>query len=399
MAQLSYPWPLTAGPIIGDGRDYTSAEWDQGFEILFQQMDAANVFVLLNVWNDLAVTAPGANQIQVATGAAMGKGHVYWNDAALNLVPGNAPGGQTRDDAVILETDWLGGGATAQYTTRIVLKTGAMGAPPAMTQIDNTLWQNRLANFTIDDVGAITGLTDFREYCQFASLVVTDMLEDLAVTTAKIANDAVTAAKIPVAVAGNGLGGAGGAPLIVNVDTVTIEINADTLRVKAGGIDNAHLGNDAKWMKGHITPWSGTMGAGPDADFPIDPDTALINPHWHICNGDIENGVQTPDLRDQFVLASGPGYAPGAAGGAATHLHAVALASDLGGNHDHGAVTGVTLSVDWYTQIPNEQQAATAGHTHPISASGQHQHGVNGNTALGSTMPPYYTLVWLCYVG
>ena len=194
MAELSFPWP---DGIIGDGREYTSAEWDQYFEMVYQQMDAANTAVLYGVWNELAVTAPGANSISVNTGAAFGKGHVYWNTAALAFAPASAPGGQTRDDAVVVETDWAGGGVTGQYTTRIVLKAGAMGAPPAMTQVDGTLWQNRLYNFTIDDAGAITAVTDFRAYCKFATMVETAMLEDLCVTTGKIAADAVTPAKIP----------------------------------------------------------------------------------------------------------------------------------------------------------------------------------------------------------
>lgn len=385
MGELSYPWPETAGPVIGDGRQYTAAEWDQGFEIVFQQMKAATVAVLRGVWNELAVTSPGANQISVNTGAAMGKGHIYWNDAALALAPASAPGGQTRDDAVVLETDWLGGGVTAQYTTRIVLKTGAMGAPPAMTQVDGTLWQNRLYNFTIDDAGAITGITDFRAYCKFATDVGTAMLE----------NECVTAAKIAAAVAGAGLLGGAGAALSVNPDGSTLELSGDTVRVKDLGITNAKLASNCKRMNGEIIMWSGTMGAGADADYPIDPDTAVVNTNWHICNGDLEAGVQTPDLRDRFVVAAGPTYAAAATGGAATHLHAVSIPSDLGGAHNH--TMGGPDSTSGYGT--GASAAANNLHAHTNVAAATHQHGVNGNTVLGSTLPPYYALVFLCYVG
>lgn len=61
------------------------------------------------------------------------------------------------------------------------------------------------------------------------------------VGTAGLADNSVTAAKIPIAVAGDGLAGGGGTALSVNVDNSTIEINADTLRVKNGGITAAKL--------------------------------------------------------------------------------------------------------------------------------------------------------------
>lgn len=66
-------------------------------------------------------------------------------------------------------------------------------------------------------------------------------IKDLGVVTAKIAASAVDENKLNVSVAGNGLAGGGGAALSVNVDNSTIEINADTLRVKDGGITQAKL--------------------------------------------------------------------------------------------------------------------------------------------------------------
>ena len=62
-----------------------------------------------------------------------------------------------------------------------------------------------------------------------------------AVLTANIADASVTSAKLAAAVAGDGLAGGAGAALSVNVDASTIEINADTLRCKDGGITAAKL--------------------------------------------------------------------------------------------------------------------------------------------------------------
>lgn len=52
---------------------------------------------------------------------------------------------------------------------------------------------------------------------------------------------AVTAAELDATVAGNGLAGGAGTALSVNVDGTTLEINADALRVKDGGLAAAKL--------------------------------------------------------------------------------------------------------------------------------------------------------------
>lgn len=75
--------------------------------------------------------------------------------------------------------------------------------------------------------------------------VDTAQLAASAVETAKINDDAVDKDKIAADVAGNGLAQNVDGSLEVTVDASTIEINADTLRVKAVGILAAHLGTDS----------------------------------------------------------------------------------------------------------------------------------------------------------
>lgn len=177
MAQLSFPWPDTTdpGPQIGDGRPYTSAEWDQYFEAVFTAMGGAAEGVLPRVWNQLAVTAPGANQIDVDTGMGFVKGKFYPSNAVENLAPPSAGAGSTRKDSVILRCDWTGG-VGEQYTVRVAIKQGDVTNYPTMTQTDNTVWEIELYRYIINDSGAISDLTDVRVYCHFATEVVEAML-------------------------------------------------------------------------------------------------------------------------------------------------------------------------------------------------------------------------------
>lgn len=76
-----------------------------------------------------------------------------------------------------------------------------------------------------------------------ASAVTEAKIASLSISESKIQNNAITASKISSAVAGDGLSGAGGSALAVNVDSSTIEISSDTLQVKNLGITNAKLAN------------------------------------------------------------------------------------------------------------------------------------------------------------
>jgi hypothetical protein len=76
-----------------------------------------------------------------------------------------------------------------------------------------------------------------------ASAVTEAKLASLSISESKIQNNAITASKISSTVAGDGLSGAGGSALAVNVDSSTIEISSDTLQVKNLGITNAKLAN------------------------------------------------------------------------------------------------------------------------------------------------------------
>jgi hypothetical protein len=124
---------------------------------------------------------------------------------------------------------------------------------------------------------------------------------------------------------------------------------------------------------GGIILWSGSV--------------VSIPANWHLCDGT----TGTPDLRDRFVVGAGSTYAVAATGGSLTtssdgsHSHTGATGGHTltageipGGNFSGGAGSALT----YQTATP----AATAAHTHPISADGAHTH---------TATPPYLALAYI----
>ena len=129
--------------------------------------------------------------------------------------------------------------------------------------------------------------------------------------------------------------------------------------------------------KGVIAMWYGAVDNVPSG--------------WSLCDGTLE----TPDLRDKFVVGAGTTYAVAATGGdvisgvSGDHTHSLVSA----GAHDHGGVTGAVATFS----------TGTAGvaldvnnHTHTITSSGTHTHSVNAvGTHTHSSLPPYYALAYI----
>jgi len=167
---FSLPWPDTSdpGPQVGDGRPYTDGEWRNVWRTMILGAKPSNAGVF-NVPDDaeigrLEVTSPGANQISVATGAACVDGLFVPVDTPVDLTPPSAGAGSTRQDRVVLRATW--GAGASQYITVVAIKQGTQAGPPDLTTIHNSTWEISLARYTINDVGAISGLENERVYAQ-----------------------------------------------------------------------------------------------------------------------------------------------------------------------------------------------------------------------------------------
>lgn len=99
------------------------------------------------------------------------------------------------------------------------------------TYADNTVLSEADLDNIIDDVETFFNTTK----------IDSTNIQTSGIATANIADEAITADKLDAAIAGDGLAGAAGSALSVNVDDSTIEISSDTLQVKDAGITRAKL--------------------------------------------------------------------------------------------------------------------------------------------------------------
>lgn len=180
---------LWATGTSGDGTAaYTEAEATRLFKHLAGGSPTTEG-VLFEVDNSLAVTGT-ASPLAVNTGSAFVNGYFYWNTASVNLTV-TTPIVGTTGGRVVLQM------ITASKTVRlaVIMSTDGISAYPALTQTDGVKWEIPLANFTITTGGVIT-LVDARGWVHMPTKVSTTMLDDLAVTTAKIAAGAVDSTQI-----------------------------------------------------------------------------------------------------------------------------------------------------------------------------------------------------------
>lgn len=200
------PWETQTG--TGDGVFSYNQNQANDFFRYFDLQDVTVQGIGVGVLNELAVSSPDPNTIDVDSGVAVCYGR-YWNDATVSFAV--ADDVIIRGYRVVLQADW------ATNTIRLALLSSGSAAIPSVTQTAGTLWEISLATFTKASglAGAIV-LTDDRTYLQSVRTVgnanmlpdavdtvnivdlavTTAKIDDLAVTTAKLDNLAVTTAKI-----------------------------------------------------------------------------------------------------------------------------------------------------------------------------------------------------------
>ena len=150
---------------------------------------------------------------------------------------------------------------------------------------------------------------------------------------------------------------------------------------------------------GGIIMWSGTDGNVPT--------------NWAICNGQIVNGVQTPNLVDRFIVGRGNEYSSGATGGNADAIIPQHTHTATGGNHGHpvrySTQTSGNVTADssgGFVLDNTGVQDFAANNAAPGSTAGD-QIGQSGSlsmttaqpvgaaTTTNANLPPYYAIAYI----
>jgi hypothetical protein len=192
----------------------------------------------------------------------------------------------------------------------------------------------------------------------------------------------------------------GAAPAIVQTPGVTWDEMICQVSITVGGVITVtnerapSRKRDGHWLPGMIMDWSGTLSG----HYPVDPRTGLADTNWHICNGDVEGGVTTPNLADKFVICAGGTYAAGSSGGTATKdltpTHAVGtLSANTENAHTHGVGTIAAANESTHVHAAGSIVSGNeSAHTHGVGTiagaatqAGNHNHVINAD-AMGGVM-------------
>ena len=150
--------------------------------------------------------------------------------------------------------------------------------------------------------------------------------------------------------------------------------------------DGSNLSGVSGVPQGFIGMWYGATNAIPSG--------------WALCDGSVVNGLQTPDLRDKFVVGASdstgdtsyPGLSPNATGGAATDTVTIS-----GSDTVNISISGTT-GVDNQTTLGQNYVHAGSGtqrrHNHSFSGSDSDTVNISGSDTV-NTLPPYYALAYI----
>lgn len=170
----------------GDSGPYSGDNWAKLFEVIFTGDQQATQGPLVRYLNELAVTDDGT-LVTVDTGAGFCYGHWLDNSAAVVFNPSNV----AREDRVVMVenntnaayglnlefptvlTDYNLTASVEPWSCRLAILTGTGPGAPRPLVAAGGIFMVQLAHYDIDGAGAITGLTDDRDFCYFSSTVGT----------------------------------------------------------------------------------------------------------------------------------------------------------------------------------------------------------------------------------
>ncbi len=156
-------------------------------------------------------------------------------------------------------------------------------------------------------------------------------------------------------------------------------------------------------LAGKVAFFSGEFG-GSDGRRPIDAKTKTPNEDYVLCDGVETNGIPIPDLRGLMIVCTSDDHPMGETGGSDTATFTM-----------EGTVEDCTLTI---AQMPSHAhdmverpeggnwhhtgeggQRYTPGWTNFTGGSQPHTHPIEGTVYVKRSLPPYYALAAVMYVG
>lgn len=159
-------------------------------------------------------------------------------------------------------------------------------------------------------------------------------------------------------------------------------------------------------LAGKVTFFSGELG-GSDGRRPIDAKTKTPNEDYVLCDGIETNGITIPDLRGLMIVCTSDDHPMGETGGSDTATFTMegtvgdcTLTIPQMPAHDH-SYTFRALSRDcgYASGSPMFWQNTTTANTGNAGGGQAHTHPIEGTVSVERSLPPYYALAAVMYIG
>lgn len=159
-------------------------------------------------------------------------------------------------------------------------------------------------------------------------------------------------------------------------------------------------------LAGKVTFFSGELG-GSDGRRPIDAKTKTPNEDYVLCDGIETNGIAIPDLRGLMIVCTSDDHPMGETGGSDTATFTMegtvgdcTLTVEQMPSHTHG-YRKVTRWNGWNgTNDGDDCKPPSDGQpTDATGGSQPHTHPIEGTVSVERSLPPYYALAAVMYIG
>lgn len=159
-------------------------------------------------------------------------------------------------------------------------------------------------------------------------------------------------------------------------------------------------------LAGKVAFFSGEFG-GSDGRRPIDAKTKTPNEDYVLCDGVETNGIPIPDLRGLMIVCTSDDHPMGETGGSDTATFTMegtvgetTLSTEQMPAHDHSyTFRASSRDCGYASGHPMFWQNTATANTGTAGGGQAHTHPIEGTVSVKRSLPPYYALAAVMYVG